>query len=66
MKKVLPVIASLTLVLGTVSCKDTSEITIQADEVYEAPAAIEVSEIPQVEADTTLVDSVVVDTISVE
>lgn len=59
MKKFLPTIAALALVFSTISCKDTSETTIEADEVYEAPA--EVIETPEVEVDTTVIDSVIVD-----
>ncbi len=65
MNKFLPTIAALALVLGTVSCKDTSETTIEADEVYETP--VEVIDTPQVEEiDTTVIDTVEVDTIIVE
>lgn len=65
MNKFLPTIAALALVLSTVSCKDsTSETTIEADEVYEAP--VEVIETPAVEIDTTVIDSVVVDSTIVE
>ena len=59
MKKFLPTIAALALVLSVVSCKEsTTETTIEAEEVYETP--VEVIETP-VEVDTTVVDTVVVD-----
>lgn len=64
MKKFLPTIAALALVFSTVSCKDnTSETTIEADEIYEAPVEVET---PEVEIDTTVIDSVVVDSIVTE
>ncbi len=66
MKKFLPTIAALALVFSTFSCKEnTSETTIEADEIYEAP--VEVIETPQVEEiDTTVVDSLESDTTVVE
>lgn len=63
MKKFLPTLAALALVLSVVSCKESStETTIEADEVYEAPVEVQT----QVEVDTTVIDSVIVDSVTVQ
>ncbi|MEP6261993.1 MAG: hypothetical protein ABJ092_10480 [Gillisia sp.] len=55
----------MALVLSVVSCKESStETTIEADEVYEAP--VEVQTPVEVEVDTTVIDSVVVDSVTVQ
>tara|TARA_R100000935_G_C2779414_1_gene141035 strand:- start:32 stop:232 length:201 start_codon:yes stop_codon:yes gene_type:complete len=61
MKKFLLSFSALALVLSVVSCKEnTTETTIEADEVYETPA--EVIDTPVVEeVDTTVIDSAEVD-----
>lgn len=65
MKKFLPTLAALALVLSVVSCKESStETTIEADEVYEAPVEVETP--VEVEVDTTVIDSVVVDSVTVQ
>lgn len=65
MKKFLPTLAALALVLSVVSCKESStETTIEADEVYEAP--VEVQTPVELEVDTTVIDSVVVDSVTVQ
>lgn len=66
MKKSIMTIAALALVFSTVSCKEnTSETTIESDEIYETPA--EVIETPVVdEIDTTVIDSVEADTTIIE
>ncbi|HSP83193.1 MAG TPA: hypothetical protein VLN72_05640 [Gillisia sp.] len=63
MKKFLPTLAALALVLSVVSCKESStETTIEADEVYEAPVEVQTP----VEVDTTVIDTVVVDSTTVQ
>ena len=66
MKKLLPTIAALALVLSVVSCKETTtETTIETEEVYETPA--ENIESPAIiEIDTTLIDTVMVDSTIVQ
>ena len=66
MKKLLPTIAALALVLSVVSCKETTtETTIETEEVYETPAGnIESPAI--IEIDTTLIDTVMVDSTIVQ
>lgn len=66
MKKLIPAIAALALVLSVVSCKETTtEKTIETEEVYEAPS--ENIESPAIiDIDTTMVDTVTVDSITVQ
>ena len=66
MKKILPTLAALALVLSVVSCKEsTTETTIESEEVFETPA--ENIESPAIiEIDSTVIDTVMVDSISVQ
>ncbi len=66
MKKILPALAALALVLSVVSCKEsTTETTIESDEVYETPA--ENIESPAIIViDSTVIDTVKVDSITVQ
>jgi hypothetical protein len=65
MKKLFPTIAALALVLSVISCKETTtEKTIETEEVYETPENIESPAI--IEIDTTVIDTVMVDSINVE
>lgn len=66
MNRFLPTIAALSLIFSSVSCKEnTSDSTIEADEVYETP--VEVIETPAMEeVDTTVIDTAEVDTTVVE
>lgn len=65
MKKLLPAIAALALVLSVVSCKETTtEKTIESEEVYETPENIESPAI--IEIDTTVIDTVEVDSTTVQ
>ncbi len=66
MKKLLLSFYALALVLSVVSCKEnTTETTIEADEVYETPA--EVIETPVMEEiDTMVIDSTEMDSMPVQ
>ncbi|MGM1055619.1 MAG: hypothetical protein ACQEWG_07040 [Bacteroidota bacterium] len=66
MKKFLPTLAALALVLSVVSCKESAtETTMESEEVYETPA--ENIESPAIiEIDSTVVDTVIVDSITVQ
>lgn len=65
MNKFLPTVAALALVFSTLSCKEnTSETTIEADEVYEAPIEVQTPEVEEI--DTTVIDSIDADTTIVE
>ena len=65
MKRFLSTLAALALVLGVVSCKETTTETTIEEEVYETP--MEVIETPvEVEVDTILNDTIVVDSTTVQ
>ena len=66
MNKFLLTIAALALIFSSVSCKESnSDSTIEVDEMNETP--VEVIETPVIEeVDTTVIDTVEVDTTTIQ